>query len=189
MTAELAALIKKQTRSERVEIFSSLEDCLRETSSIDVVLLMDIIEHSQDEDVFLSGLLNDLRPMPGVTVFVTVPAHQFLFGEHDKSLGHWRRYSRQSLCSLLAGQGLVVRESGSLFSSLFLVRTVQKLLSIRVSSIDEKGTIGVAGWRRGKCLTDFVTAMLMLDFGICRLLLRTGLRLPGLSCYAICQTQ
>ncbi len=68
--------------------------------SFDAIVCMDVLEHI-DDDVRaverLSGWLTDR----GV-LCVAVPALETLYGYHDEELGHYRRYSRQSLTTLLA---------------------------------------------------------------------------------------
>jgi SAM-dependent methyltransferase len=61
---------------------------------IDALLLADVIEHVDDDAAFLRDCVLSLRP--GALALVTVPAHRFLWSNHDVVLGHRRRYSRHS---------------------------------------------------------------------------------------------
>ncbi len=70
-------------------------------ADVDVVLLADVLEHVADDRLFLSDILARLKP--GAIVLVTVPAHDFLWSNHDLVLGHLRRYSRDKLQVLLDG--------------------------------------------------------------------------------------
>lgn len=65
----------------------------------DAVMATDVIEHTPDDEATMRKLLSMLKP--GGTVIITVPAGQWMFGYHDEMLGHYRRYSRVSLCNLL----------------------------------------------------------------------------------------
>ena len=76
-----------------------------EFRGVDLVLLADVLEHVKDDRGFLEDILARLRP--GGVVVVTVPAHAFLWSNHDLILGHHRRYSRKQLMSVR--QGLPVR--------------------------------------------------------------------------------
>lgn len=61
----------------------------------DSVIATDVLEHiANDRKAFKS--LAQLTKEDGLTI-ITVPAGQYLFGLHDKRLGHFRRYSRNSL--------------------------------------------------------------------------------------------
>lgn len=83
---------------------------------VDVVTLLDVIEHVEDD----RGLLADLasRTASGTTFVVTVPAKQRLWSSWDAALGHHRRYERAGLRSLLDDLPLEVLEVSYLFPEL-----------------------------------------------------------------------
>lgn len=60
-----------------------------------LILLLDVIEHIEDPDTFLKGLLNTVPS--GTSVLVTVPACEFLWSEHDVTAQHFRRYTKKTL--------------------------------------------------------------------------------------------
>ncbi len=64
----------------------------------DMVLLMDVIEHLEDDLGFLQASLTHLKP--GGIVVINVPAHMSLHSKYDRVAGHKRRYSRGQLRSL-----------------------------------------------------------------------------------------
>jgi len=64
----------------------------------DMILLMDVIEHLDDDLDFLKTALEHLRPT-GI-VAINVPAHTALYGKYDRVAGHKRRYNSQRLLSL-----------------------------------------------------------------------------------------
>jgi len=57
----------------------------------DLVLLMDVIEHLDDDLGFLSAALEHLKP--GGIVAINVPAHMAFYGKYDEVIGHKRRYN------------------------------------------------------------------------------------------------
>src|SRR3990167_2810102 len=65
----------------------------------DYVLASDVIEHVQNDTLALHNLFSFVKK--GGLLIVSVPAHSFLFGERDRQWGHYRRYSKQNLLSLL----------------------------------------------------------------------------------------
>ena len=67
----------------------------------DVVVMHDVLEHIEDERAAVARVARLVRP-DGVAV-ISVPALPSLFGYHDERLGHYRRYTRQSLRSALEG--------------------------------------------------------------------------------------
>jgi SAM-dependent methyltransferase len=98
-------------------------DWLREA---DVVLLMDVLEHVEDDFELLSRVLGPLRA--GAHVLITVPADPALWSPHDVSFGHWRRYQADRL--RLTWRGLPVTErafSGMDARLLPVIRTVRAL--------------------------------------------------------------
>ncbi|WP_171123362.1 MULTISPECIES: methyltransferase domain-containing protein [unclassified Ruegeria] len=64
-------------------------------SSADLVLMMDVLEHVDDDVALLSEYWKKARP--GTVFIITVPAFEFLWSAHDEFLEHRRRYTIQSL--------------------------------------------------------------------------------------------
>jgi hypothetical protein len=56
------------------------------------------MEHIEDDAAELARAAEWLRP--GGYVVVLSPAHQWLYTPFDKAIGHFRRYSKQTLASL-----------------------------------------------------------------------------------------
>lgn len=73
-------------------------------SSVDLVALFDTIEHIADDLDVLRRCREVLRP--GGTVFVSVPAYQFLFANNDRVVHHQRRYTARDLRRKLLAAGL-----------------------------------------------------------------------------------
>ena len=67
--------------------------------SVDVALLMDVLEHTPDDVAVLRGTAGRVRD--GGHVFITVPAFSWLRSTHDRFLGHFRRYSCPSLRAVI----------------------------------------------------------------------------------------
>ncbi|MEJ2010263.1 MAG: class I SAM-dependent methyltransferase, partial [Acidobacteriota bacterium] len=61
----------------------------------DSILYLDVLEHIQADRDELAMAARLLRP--GGHIVVLSPAHQFLFSKFDASIGHYRRYNRNSL--------------------------------------------------------------------------------------------
>lgn len=74
--------------------------------SLDGVLLLDVLEHIDDDRAALRAVCRLLRP--GGLLLCTVPAYQALWSSHDVVLGHRRRYTAAALRGLLGGAGLRV---------------------------------------------------------------------------------
>ena len=61
----------------------------------DLVLLMDVLEHVEDDFHLVSSIAAELRP--DAHILVTVPADPELWGGHDVASHHWRRYTESRL--------------------------------------------------------------------------------------------
>lgn len=66
--------------------------------TFDYVLLLDVIEHIEDDAGTILEAKRVLRP--GGHIIVTTPALQFIWSEHDTAQGHYRRYVRRRIRSL-----------------------------------------------------------------------------------------
>jgi SAM-dependent methyltransferase len=67
----------------------------------DVITLMDVLEHVEDDRAMLQALVDAAKP--GAYFIVTVPAGPDLWSPHDDAVGHLRRYTTISLGRLWAG--------------------------------------------------------------------------------------
>lgn len=147
----------------------------------DLVLVLDVLEHIADPVSFID---EQLRPLtsPGTHALVAVPAQPWLFGAHDRALGHERRYTTTDLVSQV-DRWIDVVEYGPLFSSLVVPRAASVALE-RFRRTAAPARHGVGEWGGGPVATRSITAMLGADATVTRRLGARGLRLPGLSVWA-----
>lgn len=98
-------------------------------TSFDLVTLLDVIEHVEDDRVLLEEALRTL--VPGGHVLVTVPAYMWMWGAQDEIAHHHRRYTRPQLRSSLAGAGFVPRRltyfNSILFAPVAAIRLARRL--------------------------------------------------------------
>jgi hypothetical protein len=83
----------------------------------DVVLLLDVIEHLDDDAAALRAARDMLAPRG--TPIVTVPAYPSLWSAHDLVLGHRRRYKTSGLRAVVQTAGFTVTHL-SYFNALIL---------------------------------------------------------------------
>ncbi len=95
-----------------------------------LVTLLDVLEHIDDDRASLQTLENLL--IPGGHLLITVPAFPFLWGPHDESHHHKRRYRAAGLRALITEAGLDVQwlsyYNSSLFPAVAAVRLLHRLL-------------------------------------------------------------
>ncbi len=98
--------------------------------TFDTVLLMDVIEHLED-DVGLLKSAGDVCAADGRLV-VAVPAFQLLWSQHDVTFQHYRRYSAKQLHAVIRAAGLEPERTTYTNSLLFPAALVWRLLSYRL---------------------------------------------------------
>ena len=158
----------------------------RPNRRLDGVLMLDVIEHVEDDVAFVAATVDDLL-VEGGFVLVSVPAYQSLYSSHDRMLHHFRRYSPDACRRLLEHAGLAVLSSGGLFFSLLPARVGQVLVE-RVRPV-RSFSGGVGDWKAGRAATSALTRTLITDGRLSLLLSERGLSLPGLSYWALCRIQ
>lgn len=72
----------------------------------DTIICINVLEHIQDDASALKNLYTLLKE--GGYLVLLVPAHQFLFGEIDKSIGHFRRYDKSWLINIINSVGFKI---------------------------------------------------------------------------------
>jgi SAM-dependent methyltransferase len=92
----------------------------------DVVLASDVLEHIEDDREAVAEVVRVLKP--GGAFIFSVPAHPWLFSEHDAALLHFRRYTRTALRHLLEAAGLEVRRLSYWNAALFPVVCVHRMI-------------------------------------------------------------
>lgn len=73
----------------------------------DTIVSLNVLEHIEDHEAAIRHCHQILAGKGGRLVLL-VPAHPLLFGPIDKALGHFRRYDKKMLRSLLEGAGFKV---------------------------------------------------------------------------------
>ncbi len=108
----------------------SLPDNIPFNSQYDLILILDVIEHLDNDLSALEALYYKLKP--GGYLLVTVPAYMFLWSEHDEINHHKRRYRLKSLKKVVKQAGYELNY-GSYFNTVLfplvaIVRILAKLL-------------------------------------------------------------
>ena len=73
---------------------------------LDDAFCFDVLEHIEDDARAAHNLALLLRSARVQRLFVRVPALPWIYGRNDAAIGHFRRYSKKSLRTLLEGAGL-----------------------------------------------------------------------------------
>ncbi len=159
----------------------------------DLVLMLDVLEHVEDDRATLREAATDLLK-PGGWMLLSVPAGQALFSRHDGILGHKRRYAPAQLRDLAKDAGLAILDHGELFASLLLPRALAKLGEVALGRHRSHASpqpahvdTSLGTWNHGPVVTAMVTAALSLDALCSRTASQLGLPFAGLSTWVLAQ--
>lgn len=99
-----------------------------ENEYFDLVCAFDVLEHIENHDQALKEMQRVLKP--GGHLFVTVPAYQFLWSEHDVINHHFRRYTRTNITQLFQKNTKLTKVRTSYFNTfLFLPAFIARMIS------------------------------------------------------------
>lgn len=159
---------------------------LPSTYRAELVSMLDVLEHVADPAALLAEVVRE-RLAPGGHVIVTVPAFQRLMTRHDRSLKHFRRYSRPLLLRQVIAAGLEPVDSGYLFASLLAPRALSAVWDRLRGGGDDDEYQGIGGWRGSERLTRLTHRLLTLDNRFCLAAHDHGVDVPGLSIWLTCR--
>ncbi len=98
-----------------------------EGRDFDLILVMDVLEHVDDDVALLSDVAKSVRP--GTPVFITVPAFGFLWSAHDVFLGHRRRYTARTLARTMISAKLTVDRIRYFYTAILPFAALVRLLT------------------------------------------------------------
>jgi SAM-dependent methyltransferase len=91
----------------------------RDTGTVgaNLVLLMDVMEHVDDDVALLREYMR--KSLPAANFLISVPAFQWLWSAHDDFLGHRRRYTLPQLENVVRAAGLEVVSGSYFYGAIF----------------------------------------------------------------------
>ena len=95
------------------------------SSDADLVLLMDVLEHVDNDVALLEAY--DVKVPHGTRVLITVPAFMFLWSGHDEFLVHKRRYTLTQLEKSVRNAALRVKHVTYRFALVFPIAAILRL--------------------------------------------------------------
>jgi len=107
----------------------------------DLIVAFEVLEHIEDDARALGSWSRWLAP--GGHVMMSMPSHPGRYGPWDEKVGHFRRYTRESLTEALIGAGLEVRAIESWGMPLgYMLETARNVIARRRLGDAEVGTPG-----------------------------------------------
>ncbi|CAM4152738.1 class I SAM-dependent methyltransferase [Gillisia hiemivivida] len=171
-----------------IKLYKSLDKLPKDEELVfDLVFIMDVVEHIEDDHGFINTLRESAFISPETIIFITVPAFQNLFCSHDKFLGHFRRYTNKSLENLISKSGFDKIQVGYFFFSLLLPRYIEVIKERNLGNKIYKEGTGLTRWTTNNFITQYIARLLYFDFMIFNLFNSIGIKFPGLSNYIVCR--
>ena len=80
------------------KIINGTLSSLKNHGSVNTILYADVLEHIEDDRSEMLSAANQLEI--GGHLIIVAPSHNFLFSDFDKSVGHYRRYTKKDLLKI-----------------------------------------------------------------------------------------
>ena len=97
------------------------------TGAYDLVALLDVLEHVEDDRAALASVRARLKP--GGTLLLTVPQYPSMWTDHDVANHHFRRYTKATLRRVADEAGLRIDLLQSFNSLLFPLAVADRLVA------------------------------------------------------------
>jgi hypothetical protein len=123
--------------------------------------MFDVLEHIEDDVEFLKRIRNVASE--DHLILMSVPACQFLYGEHDRLLHHHRRYSRQSLARCFSESGYEVINMNYFMFILFPLVLLERGTDQIMKLLGRKRTKVNIGDKINPFIGNFLTRTLALE--------------------------
>ena len=95
--------------------------------SYDMVAILDVLEHVEDDRAALKAIAQRLHP--GGTILITVPQYPWMWSGHDVANHHFRRYTKATLRAVIADAGLRLTMLQSFNSLLFPLAAADRIVA------------------------------------------------------------
>ena len=135
---EMCKVIRERFKNSDVKILNSNISSLEE--KFDTILYMDVIEHIENDVKELDQAISKLNKNGKLVIIV--PAFSILFSDFDKSVGHFRRYTKKNFFNYKNSE--VKLRNLKYFDSLgFFILFLSKILKFKGNS---KAVFGIKVW-------------------------------------------
>ncbi len=135
--ANLFPILRRRFSDPRVELHQGPFDPAVSGEPPDSIVLVNVLEHINDDRLLLSQIYSSLRA--GGSLLLFVPAGQWNYGSLDKAFEHHRRYSRADLRRKLERAGFRVERQRYInfmgIASWFLAGKVLRQTTIKSSQV------------------------------------------------------
>lgn len=113
-----------------------VEGCAFAENSFDAAVMVNVLEHIEDDVATLKDLYRLLKP--GKALLIFVPALPFLYGSIDKLVHHYRRYTKRSLATVIQEAGFHI-QSNHYFDALGILPWLLVGRVLKQTNVDPAG--------------------------------------------------
>lgn len=136
---EARAVAVAQARQAGQVVKGSLPEAMPfAAEQFDLIVLLDVLEHIEDDSASLNAL--DRLLAPGGYLVITVPAFMFLWSRHDIAHHHQRRYTARELRERVQQARFEIEHvtyfNSLLFPAIAMVRMLERMLPSRTTGMD-----------------------------------------------------
>lgn len=117
-----------------IAAYKSIDDVPAE--GFEYAYSLNVLEHIKDDQKAIDQIYYRLNK--GGKIFVYVPAFMLLYSTMDEKVGHYRRYTKQSLQDLFPNDKWKIHKSGYCDVLGFLVSLVYRFIGNKSGNIDKK---------------------------------------------------
>jgi ubiquinone/menaquinone biosynthesis C-methylase UbiE len=138
LASELSALLGKNSHTVKCKIVNGKINDLRADDLFDTVLYIDVLEHIGNDREELVKIKRHIKP--NGMLIILAPAHNLLYSNFDRSIGHYRRYNKRMLREIIPPCFEIVKMEyldsagviASMANSLILKKTIPTYRHIRI---------------------------------------------------------
>lgn len=95
LSMKIPEYIQHLANFEKIDIHTTFLTDFSTSQDFDAVLYIDTLEHIDNVQLELHAASDVL--VPGGFLIILVPAHNYLYSEFDKTIGHYKRYNKRML--------------------------------------------------------------------------------------------
>ena len=109
LTANIAQMKTNAEVKTYKSIFTSVSETIKQNQNPDSIIYVNVLEHVEDDEAELKAMYETLDDSG--RIFIFVPAFQWLYGNFDKHVGHFRRYTKDELETKTKAAGFKIIKS------------------------------------------------------------------------------
>ena len=119
--------------------YRDIQSAVKDQGPFDLIYSSNVLEHIEDDLASLIELRDALVPSTGLLVLY-LPAHQWLFSDLDRHVGHFRRYSKKRLTELMSMAELKIVQ-------MCYTDTLGVAATLTIKILGYKGSLKIGGIR------------------------------------------